>query len=118
MGGACAFQGASFAGADLSGTELSGGGSAFQNVSLEGAKLIGAKLRFGGAGFQGVNIDGAQFQGADLSTLEYFCFCSCYFDTPPAYDGKTRFPPRFDPIAQGRILVNDKSEVAENLQGH
>jgi hypothetical protein len=92
------FQLASFVGADLTGAVLMG---SFQGASFQGAKLIGARVV---AHFQAVNIDQAQFQQADLSRIDPRALESCYFDTPPRYDEKTKFPDGFNPARQGWAL--------------
>lgn len=103
-GGGASFQVASFVNADLTKATLTGGASSFQGASFEGAKLIDARVVVSGAGdFQSVNIDGAQFQGADLSTINPRSLESCYFDTSPCYNKKTRFPSGFDAAAQGWV---------------
>jgi uncharacterized protein YjbI with pentapeptide repeats len=96
-GDATAFQRSSFVNADLSGAVLTG---SFQVSSFAGAKLIGTRFLGSRVSFQGVNIDGAQFQGADLSAIHHQNLESCYFQAPPLYDEKTRFPDGFDPVAQ------------------
>ena len=99
-GGGAAFQMSSFVNCDLTGATLTGGGASFQVSTFKDAKLIGARVICSGASFQLVNIDGAEFQGADLSALDPDSLASCYFKKPPIYDGKTRFPTDFDPVAQ------------------
>ncbi len=103
------FQAASFAGADLSGAVLTCNGASFQGASLEGAKLIGARVVSTVPSFGGVHIDGVQFQGADLSMIDRSSLESCYFETPPNYDEKTRFPDGFDPVGQqwARVMSKD-----------
>lgn len=101
-GGGSSFQSASFVNADLANATLTGGGASFQAASFEGATLIDARVIVPGVtDFQCVNIDGAQFQGADLSTIDPSALESCYFETPPRYNTKTKFPEGFDPAAQG-----------------
>jgi uncharacterized protein YjbI with pentapeptide repeats len=101
-GGGAAFQGASFASADLSGAILTGGGSAFQTATFEGANLTGTKIQVNDmTAFQSVNIDSAMFQNADLSAVDADALASCYFRSPPTYNGETRFPDGFDPAKQG-----------------
>jgi uncharacterized protein YjbI with pentapeptide repeats len=103
------FQLASFAGANLSAVRLSCDHTSFQGVNFTGASLVGATLRAQGQAFQGVRIDGAQFQRADLSEIDAQTLASCSFTEPPLYDDETRFPPRFDPVAQQwQHAPNDK----------
>jgi len=100
-GGVSAFQLASFVNADLTGAVLTGGGSSFQGSTFEGSKLVGARLVCSGASFQAVDVTDANFRGADISTLEAESLKSCYFQSPPRYDGKTKFPVGFDPVDEG-----------------
>jgi uncharacterized protein YjbI with pentapeptide repeats len=93
-GGAASFQGASFVGADLTGAALAGDGSSFQGAAFEGTILIGAKLS---GNFQSVNISGAKFEGADLSEIDRDNLVSCYFQNPPTFNARTKFPSGFDP---------------------
>ena len=101
-GGGASFQLSSFAGADLTGATLTGGGAVvsaarpFRTPNLSAHESQGS-----GTAFQAVNLDGADFRGADLSTLEAESLKSCYFMTPPKFDGATRFPAGFDPHAEG-----------------
>jgi uncharacterized protein YjbI with pentapeptide repeats len=96
-GGGASFSLASFDNANLSGAVLTG---QFQGASFAGAKLIGTQFRGSELSFQAVNIDGAQFEGADLSAIRRYDLESCFFQTPPTYDEKTRFPEGFDPVVQ------------------
>ena len=100
-----AFQLASFVNADLTGAVLTGGGSSFQGSTFEGSKLVGARLLCSGASFQAVDVTGANFRGADISTLEAESLKSCYFQSPPRYDGKTKFPVGFDPVDEDMEVV-------------
>jgi len=106
------FQVASFAGADLSGAVIRCNGCSFQGASLEGAKLIGARLLCTLPSFGGAHIDGVQFQGADLSKVDRSSLESCYFQTPPKYDEKTRFPAGFDPVRQHWTRVTSENDTA------
>lgn len=99
-GGVSSFQGATFVNADLTRAVLTGGSSSFQGASFEGATLCDAQIVCSGASFQSVNISGASFQGADLSALESYSLEACYFAEPPLYDGRTKFPDGFDPVAR------------------
>jgi len=103
-GGGSSFQRATFVGADLTGAALAGGGSSFQLSSFENATLVGARLV---GSFQLSNISGARFEGADLSALDSDSLASCYFQKPPIYDDRTRFPPGFDPLARHWRRVSD-----------
>lgn len=100
-GGASSFQMSSFADVDLTGATLQGGASSFQGSSFAGANLTDATIICSGSSFQAVKLDGAKFQGADLSRLDRNSLDSCYFQEPPTYDEKTRFPPEFDPVEAG-----------------
>jgi uncharacterized protein YjbI with pentapeptide repeats len=91
------FQGATFVGADLSGADLAGGPSSFQQASFENANLTGVKMA---GSFQLANLSGTNFAGADLSALNGDDLASCYFRDAPQYDGSTKFPAGFDPVAQ------------------
>lgn len=103
-GGGASFQQASFVGADLSGAVLTGN---LQGASFERAKLVGARvIVFSPVEFQCANIDGTHFQAADLSAIAPNALESCYFNAPPLYDEKTKFPAGFDPKAQGWSLVD------------
>lgn len=104
-GGGSSFQFSSFVGADLTGATLRGGGSSFQGSSFAGANLTDATIICSGASFQGVKVDGAIFEGADLSRLDHNSLESCYFQTPPTYDERTRFPEDFDPVEAGWKLA-------------
>ena len=94
-GGASSFQYAYFVNADLSGAILAGN---FQVMSLANASCVGTTIK---GSFQGVNIDATQFQQADLSAISRNSLESCFFDTPPVYDARTKFPEDFDPTANG-----------------
>lgn len=104
-GGGSSFQLSSFADVDLTGATLQGGGSSFQGSSFAGANLTDATIICNGASFQAVKVDGAIFEGADLSRLDHGALESCYFQTPPTYDDRTRFPEDFDPIEAGWKLA-------------
>ncbi len=93
-GADASFQGATFVGAELTGAKLAGGPGSFQGASFEDAILVGATLD---GNFQAVNISGVKLQGADISALECENLASCYFDRPPTYNAKTKFPAGFDP---------------------
>jgi uncharacterized protein YjbI with pentapeptide repeats len=116
-GGGASFQGARFKNANLKNAKLTGGGSSFQlaifenadlsaailtgnlqGISLRGANCTGATIK---GSFQGANIDSAGFSSADLSAIRSDDLASCYFETSPTYDKKTKFPDGFDPIAHG-----------------
>lgn len=94
-GGGASFQGSSFVQADLTGATLAGGWSSFQNASFEGAVLVGATLS---GNFQAVNISGAKFEAADLSGIGRDDLADCYFNDPPTYNARTKFPAGFDPV--------------------
>ncbi|MBA4107446.1 MAG: hypothetical protein C0485_17050 [Pirellula sp.] len=100
-GGGSSFQLSSFADVDLIGATLQGGGSSFQGSSFAGADLTDATIICSGTSFQAVKVDGANFQGADLSRLDHGSLESCYFQEPPTYDERTRFPVDFDPVEAG-----------------
>jgi uncharacterized protein YjbI with pentapeptide repeats len=104
IGAGSSFQVATFVGADLTGAVLEGGGSSFQLSSFENATLVRARLV---GSFQLSNISGARFEGADLSALESDSLASCYFQKPPTYNDRTRFPPGFDPLARHWRRVSD-----------
>jgi len=93
-GAGSSFQGTTFVGADLTGAKLTGGPASFQGASFEDAIMIGTTLE---GNFQGANISGVRLQGADISAVECDNLASCYFDRPPTYDAKTKFPVGFDP---------------------
>jgi uncharacterized protein YjbI with pentapeptide repeats len=99
--GRASFQMSSFVDVDLTGATLQGGACAFQASSFAGANMTDATIICSGASFQAVKVDGAEFQGADLSRLHYGALESCYFQTPPTYDERTRFPVDFDPVEAG-----------------
>ena len=101
-GGGSSFQASSFVGADLTDAILIGGGSSFQGASFEEAILIGAKLS---GNFQSVNISDTRLEAADLSAIARDDLASCYFKVPPTYDGRTKFPPGFDPVERSWRLV-------------
>jgi hypothetical protein len=48
--------------------------------------------------FQGVNISGARLEAADLSAIARDELARCYFEEPPTYNARTKFPPGFDPV--------------------
>lgn len=104
-GGGASFQMSSFANANLTRATLRGGGSSFQGSSFAGANLTDAIIICSGASFQAVKLDGAIFVGADLSRLDHGSLESCYFQTPPTYDERTRFPTDFDPVEAGWKLA-------------
>jgi uncharacterized protein YjbI with pentapeptide repeats len=109
-GGTSSFQMASFAGADLTGAKLVGGPASFQGSTFQNSKLVNAKIVCNGASFQAVNLDGADLRGADLAVLNPNSLRSCHFGTPPLYDATTRFPPQFDPAAEGWKLADSPRE--------
>jgi hypothetical protein len=100
-GGSRAFHLASFIDADLSGAVLEGGALSFMGATFQRARLIGARVAGSGDSFQDVDIDAANFRAADLSALASESLKSCFFQTPPLYDAKTKFPFGFNPIDQG-----------------
>jgi uncharacterized protein YjbI with pentapeptide repeats len=111
-GGNAAFQAATFVGADLTGAVLAGGPSSFQLSSFENATLNRARLV---GSFQASNVSGAHFEGADLSALDGADLVTCYFQEPPTYDGKTKFPIAFDPRAlQWRLSKGDAAGNQEH----
>ncbi len=87
-------SGATFVGADLTGATLSGGWGAFADASFENAILVEAKWA---GSFERANISGVKFEGADLSAIVADNLISCYFDVPPVYDSRTKFPSGFEP---------------------
>ncbi len=103
--GRASFQMSSFVDVDMTGATLQGGGSSFQGASFAGANLTDAAILCSGASFQAVKVDGVSFQGADLSRLDHGALESCYFQTPPMYDERTRFPADFDPVEAGWKLA-------------
>ena len=104
VGGDCSFQHATFVGADLRAAVLQGGAASFQGASFEGASLVDARLI---GSFQLVNINEANFSGADLSAVSAESLASCYFQTAPTYDRRTRFPAGFDPAQHLWRLKNN-----------
>jgi len=100
-GGVSAFQASSFVDADLTGATLQGASSSFQGASFAGANLTDATIIGSASSFQAVKLDGALLDGADLSRLEQGSLQSCYFQEPPTYDERTRFPVDFDPVEAG-----------------
>jgi uncharacterized protein YjbI with pentapeptide repeats len=104
-GGVSSFQSSSFVDADLTGATLQGASSSFQGASFAGANLTDATIICSASSFQAVKVDDAKFQGADLSRLEQGSLESCYFQEPPTYDERTRFPADFDPVEAGWKLA-------------
>jgi uncharacterized protein YjbI with pentapeptide repeats len=80
----------------------------FTNANLQGMDLsefVAASSTFTGANLQGVNLrhaalDGCEFQGVDLSTVMNLEEASM---DGAEYDDNTKFPPGFDPAANGMV---------------
>ncbi|MFO0959612.1 MAG: pentapeptide repeat-containing protein [Isosphaeraceae bacterium] len=110
-GGSASFQSASFDGADLTGATLAGGSASFQRASFEGATLVGATLS---GNFQVINISGARCEGADLSAITAGDLASAYFQEPPTYDGRTKFPTGFDPVERSWTRVESRGVIGSD----
>jgi len=102
IGGVSSFQFASFQHADLSGAVLNGN---LQGVILADAKCVGATII---GSFQVADISNAQFQDADLSGIASHDLESCHFEPPPQYNGNTKLPNGFDPVATGWKIASQK----------
>jgi beta-lactamase regulating signal transducer with metallopeptidase domain/uncharacterized protein YjbI with pentapeptide repeats len=109
IGGGAAFQRATFRNADLQGARLQGGGSSFQFANFDNAKLTGTEINCSGSvtAFQVASLNNTDFSQANLSSISSDALASCKFDasTPPRYDDETKFPERFNPVANGWKLI-------------